>query len=139
MIYEESFGIIPIKKHGDSFLVFLVQLKSGKHYGFPKGRSDPGENPIDAATRELKEETNLDVVKLLQNEALIEEYQIQKDSETISKKVYYFIAEVGGKVNLEIAEIIEGRWVDIKEASDIITYNPSKEIAKEVIKILTIE
>ena len=139
MDFEESFGIIPIKSYKNSFQTFLVQLKSGKHFGFPKGHANSLELPLDAAIRELKEETNLNVIKILLEKPLMEEYQIKKNSTFTSKKVYYYIAEVNGKVNIDKNKILDGFWVDIEKAKDIITYTTSKEIAQKVIDFLNIK
>jgi len=43
---------------------FRVPL-NGYEYGFPAGLIDIGESPIEAATRELKEETGLDVESII--------------------------------------------------------------------------
>jgi 8-oxo-dGTP pyrophosphatase MutT (NUDIX family) len=139
MEFEESFGIIAIKVIKDKYYTFLVKLKSGHHIGFPKGHAASLEKPLDSAIRELKEETNLDFVALLQDNPLAEEYQIKKGASFIQKKVYYYIAEVSGKVILDKNEILDGFWIEIEKAIDKITYNPSKEIAKKVIDFLTIK
>ena len=66
MLKEKAFGIIPIKRKNEvgEYLIFLVQLKSGNHWGFPKGHPEPEETDFRlTAIREFKEETNLDVVR----------------------------------------------------------------------------
>jgi 8-oxo-dGTP pyrophosphatase MutT (NUDIX family) len=136
---EESFGIIPIKVKNDKYFTFLVKLKSGNHTGFPKGHKNSIEKPLDTAIRELKEETNLNFEKLLYDQPLMEEYQIKKGKLIVQKKVYYYIAEVKGKVILDKNEILDGYFIELDKAIDKITYNPSKEIAKKALDFLTIK
>ena len=58
---EQSFGIIPLRRVGEAWEIFLVVHRHGLHVGFPKGHADLGEDEILTATRELKEETGLSV------------------------------------------------------------------------------
>lgn len=52
-------GIIVIQ---DKKILLMQRIKSGKlYYGIPGGHIEPGETPEQAALRELKEETSLDV------------------------------------------------------------------------------
>src|SRR3990167_787115 len=94
----ESFGIIPLKRRGESWDVLVILHKEGLHWGFPKGKANPGENAQLSAQRELKEETNLDVVQFLQLKPFIEQYQFRKGEEVVLKTVYYFAAFVAGKL-----------------------------------------
>ena len=133
---EESFGIIPLKKKDSFWHVYLVRLKSGNHIGFPKGHKNRNETDIQAASRELKEETNLSVKKFLSDKPLIEEYQLQKDKNIIHKIVYYYIAQVEGDFKIDTNEVIEGFFVDLKKAKDLLTYDNSKKTVLEVIEFL---
>jgi len=132
MIFEESFGTIPLKKQNDHWITYLVKNKSGNHWGFPKGHANISETQIDAAKRELKEEANLEVVRLLADEPLIEQYNCTKNSENVAKKVYYYLVEVQGEATVTSDEILDGKWVDIKEAKELLTYDQSKTIAMQV-------
>jgi bis(5'-nucleosidyl)-tetraphosphatase len=136
MIFEESFGTIPLKKVNNKWLVFLVQNRSGNHWGFPKGHANISEPQKEAALRELNEETNLTFVRFLTNKTLVEQYFFKRESLDTLKKVYYFLIEVQGESKITTDEIIDGKWVDIEKAKDIITYEASKQISKEVEKIL---
>lgn len=136
MDHEESFGIIPIRKHIDKWQVFLVQLKSGNHWGFPKGHKKDNEDPKASAERELFEETNLKVVSYYFDETLVEKYTLKRDQRDVSKTVYYLLAEVKGDVIIQKNEVVDAGWFFVDDAIDKITYSQSKDICREVKKIL---
>lgn len=123
---EESFGIIPLKRTEQGWSVFLVQHQGANHWGFPKGKGDRGETPLESATRELWEETGLKLEKLIQENPLIEEYTFVRLGQTVHKKVFYFIAEVSGTPVLQHAEIQNGDWVSVNQAEERVTFNESK-------------
>jgi len=133
---EESFGIIPLKKEKDKYFVFLVKLKSGNHFGFPKGHKNANETSLETAKRELFEETNLEISELISDQFLTEKYFLTKNGKKIEKKVIYFISFVKGKEKLDNNEILEGFWVPIEDAKKIITYESSKKIVDEIFKIM---
>lgn len=136
MIHEESFGVIPLTQARGRWEVFLIQHKGGRYWGFPKGHAESGETAEQTARRELKEETNLEIIRLLQKEPLIEQYIFSKERRRVSKKVSYFIAEVGGTVQLQQEEINDGKWIPFPEAIDQVTHQEGKNILIEVEKIL---
>jgi len=136
MIYEESFGTVPLKRTKDGWSVFLIKNKSGNHWGFPKGHANISETKKEAALRELEEETSLKLVKFLYEKPLIEQYNFVRNSDNVTKKVYYYLVEVKGKAKITSLEILEGKWVDIKKAKDFITYDVSKALADQVEIIL---
>lgn len=132
MIYEESFGTIPLKKQKNKWIVFIIKNKSGRHWGFPKGHANISETPKEAAKRELKEEADLKIIRYLRTDPIIEQYVFERDSKPVTKKVYYYLAEVEGKGRVASDEILDGKWVDIKGAKEEVTYPQSKMIADEV-------
>jgi bis(5'-nucleosidyl)-tetraphosphatase len=136
MRQEESFGIIPLAKHGGHWQVFLIQHRGGRYWGFPKGHAEPNETPLESASRELKEETGLDCIRVLSDEPLQEQYWFQIEGKRVFKKVTYFIAEVGGTVTLQKTEINDGIWVPLDEAIDKVTHAEGKAILTEAIKLL---
>lgn len=133
---EESFGVIPLSKKQGHWEVFLIQHRRSGYWGFPKGHAEANETAEVAAFRELKEETNLDLVNLLQKEPLLEQYTFMLEGRRIHKTVCYFIAEVGGKIALQQKEIHDGKWVPLSEAMNQVTHQEGKTILAQVEKIL---
>lgn len=134
---EESFGVIPLRKEGEEWQTFLVQLHAG-HWTFPKGRKNHHETSLNAATRELKEETNLTVIEFLSIRPYLETYRFEREGVLIDKFAWYYPAMVKGDVELQAAEIKEGRWVSFHTALDLLTYLPTKNVAHQVFKDLGI-
>jgi bis(5'-nucleosidyl)-tetraphosphatase len=136
MEQDESFGIIPLRRKNDSWEVFLVFHKHARYWGFPKGHSEQNETSEEAACRELKEETNLDLVRYLVKEPLTEQYRFTHEQRFIVKRVYYFIAEVKGTVKLQESEIGGGIWLGLQDAMNQITHPEGRTILNQVEKYL---
>ncbi|MBS0630040.1 MAG: NUDIX domain-containing protein [Verrucomicrobia bacterium] len=136
MINEESFGIIPLQAATDGWMVFLIQHRGANHWGFPKGKGNPGEKPLESASRELFEETGLNVEKILQQEPFSEEYAFTRRGKVVNKKVFYFPAVVFGELNLQENEIQDGKWVPLEEAEAHVTFEESKKICKKLVFFL---
>ena len=133
---DESFGIIPLSQDNGVWKVFLIQHRHGRYWGFPKGHAEADENYEAAARRELKEETNLEVVRFLQNEPLMEQYQFMLDGRRIFKRVFYFVAIVSGDVILQKKEISDGIWLPMAEAQHKVTHSEGKAILAQAENIL---
>jgi len=136
MKFEESFGIIPLRKEDGEWQVFLVEHAQGHFWGFPKGHAEEGESPFASAKRELKEETNLDIQSLVTPDPLVEQYQYMRNSMSMQKLVTYFIAEVTGDVVLQTAEIQNGLWFSFPQAMSKLTYKEGKRVLSQVIQIV---
>lgn len=136
MNLEESFGIVPLSQDQGAWKVFLILHKAGRHWGFPKGRSSPGETSLETAKRELQEETGLELVSLLRETPFTENYQFKRRGSLIAKRVSYFPAIVTGEAKLQPEEIREGRWFDLKTALQVLTFPEARAICQEIMKIL---
>ncbi len=137
-IEDQSFGIVPLCQEGKQWKVFLILHKEGNHWGFPKGHLHGEETPIEAATRELKEETGLDVVRLLDKKALAEQYQFRRKGYLIRKTVSYFPAVVAGNVLLQLEEIREGGWFVFEEALKKLTFKEGRSICTQLMNVLKV-
>ncbi|MBI2743666.1 MAG: NUDIX domain-containing protein [Chlamydiales bacterium] len=138
MVQEESFGVVPLSQEKGRWKIFLILHIAGRHWGFPKGHLNAGETPLEAAKRELKEETGLNIISLIRPEPFIETYRFSRRGKPVSKTVQYFAAEVEGEVILQPEEIRDGRWFSFKEAIRVLSFQEARAICHELIKILNI-
>lgn len=133
---ETSYGIVPLNKNGGKWLVLLIQHSSSRYWGFPKGHAENNESPQEAATRELKEETNLDVVRLLSEDFFEEHYRFTFKGHLVDKTVFYFVAEVRGQVELQQQEVSDYKWVPLNEAEAHLTYATDQAVLRSAITLL---
>ncbi len=134
---EHSYGIIPLKRRGEDWYAFIVhRTKSGGFWEFPKGHIDEGETSLDAAERELKEETGLTIERMLEFNPITEYYEYEWHGKTIPKEVHYYLALVGGEIALQPKEVDEGKWVLLREAEKHMTHDTSRSISKKVASLL---
>ncbi len=132
---ERSYGIIPLRKSGKVWKTLLVLHGKG-HWAFPKGHAERGESPLEAATRELEEETGLTIVRFLPGSPLEEHYFFTWEGEKVEKWVEYYLAEVSGALSLQKEEVSDARWLSLQEAEELVTFPESKRLCQEVITLL---
>jgi bis(5'-nucleosidyl)-tetraphosphatase len=135
----ESFGIVPVKREYEEWKVLLILHREGNHWGFPKGKANPGEVAEQTARRELKEETNLDVKEILCIEPLTEQYHFRRKHEQIAKSAYYFPAIVEGKLRCQEEEIRDARWCSFAEALQQLSFKQARHILCETMRLLHVE
>ena len=141
VLRTESAGVIPLMRETNlRWKVFLIQHQGYKEYwSCPKGGLESVETPEKAAGRELKEETNLEIVCLLQKTPIIEEFSFIMNGQRIFKRVHYFIAEVKGVVILQSDELSDGRWFTLPEAVKQVAHPEGKKTLQKVEQILSFE
>lgn len=129
---DQAFGIVPVYIENGVEQFLLVQHQAG-HWSFPKGHAEAGESAIETACRELKEETGIRKFELMGTQSFREQYQILKKKQAIDKTVTYFVAQVRSpKVTCQADEIRNYAWLPFQEALAQITFEPSKQILRQV-------
>ena len=107
---EESYGIIPFRFEADK-LQFLVVRHHQGHWGFPKGRCEEGEAPVETARRELREEVALTEVTLLNDSPFKLSYPFEREGKIWQKEVGFFVGSVNAGVPKHLeTELVEHRW-----------------------------
>lgn len=134
MLHEKSCGAVVYRKyHGNTEILLIKHINSG-HWSFPKGHVEPGESEYETAQREIKEETDIDVII---DPTFRETVTYSPKKDTVKVVVYFLAKAKNIDFHPQENEIAEIRWVDISYASSILTYENDKTIvskAKAAIK-----
>ena len=103
----------------------------------PKGHIDPGETMIEAAVREIREETGLAV----ESGGILGEtaYTHAEDGQPHQKRVHWFLMFAGpGEVNPEAGMFTGFRWLGPDEL-DIFTFAHDRELARRALAFAAAE
>jgi len=106
----------------------VLRHRSGGHWGFPKGRIEPGEPELAAARRELAEETALTDVQPLPGFRVVSQYDIQRSGQRVSKTVVYYLAEVESDDVRLSSEHTACAWLDGEAANRTLTHDETRRI-----------
>ncbi len=137
MITEKSAGFILISDnvHTSEPSVLLLHYLSG-HWEFPKGNIEIDETEMQAATRELKEETGIEIFTIVPGFRHVLNYKYTKKSALISKQVTLFLASTDvNKVEIS-HEHIGYQWMEINAAVNQLTYSNAKTALASAINFL---
>lgn len=128
---EKSCGCIILNDKNEILLI----LQTEGHWGLPKGHVEEGEAEEQTAIREVKEETNIDVIV----NTNLKYSMVYNPKEDVEKEVVYFIAKnTSNDCKPQLEEVQEMKWLDIDNAINTITYENSKDLLRKVKKDLNL-
>lgn len=132
---EFSSGGIVVRSRNSKIKILLIKDPYGK-WTWPKGNIDKGETPLDAAKREIREETGLENIQMIA-EIGRSNYFYTRIKRLIYKTVYFYLFKFIGREKLTIQrkEIDDGRWFSKEEALSRVSYKGAKELLKKAVRI----
>jgi 8-oxo-dGTP pyrophosphatase MutT (NUDIX family) len=110
-LHRKSCGVIPYRIFNGQREYLIVYEQYSRCWSFPKGHMEAGETELQAAQRELQEETGL-TVRLSTEQQISIEYPVSAVSQ---KQVVFFIGEIVGIPRIREGEIGSFRWVSKEE------------------------
>jgi len=126
-------GVVVVYRGSEDLFLILLQDKEYNNWSFPKGRREEGEEPIDNALRELKEETGIINVEILDFPPIKQKYSFPRKGVEVHVFHHYFIGIVKNKdVIIQQEEIFEYKWATYEEAMS--TFGFKKEDRQKVLK-----
>ena len=132
-----SYGIIVFFRDGSWYKLLLVQ-SLGWYWSFPKWHLESQETPLQAAKREVFEETWLSNIAILPNLYFDHYYSfLFKKWGLIHKRVGFFVGEVyDTHVILQKSELKNFCWKDLPWALHLLTFESDREILRKVSVVL---
>jgi 8-oxo-dGTP pyrophosphatase MutT (NUDIX family) len=102
--------------------------------GLPKGHLDDGETSLQAATREVREETGVEAEWICDLGEV--RYWYVRDRRRIAKSVVFFLFRyVSGDPVDHDDEVLEARWMGLAEAQETLTYPGEREMVARALAI----
>ena len=122
---EQVVVIVPTRRAPDGSRVLAL----------PKGHVDPGETDLEAAEREVREETGLVAEPV--HELGEARYWYRRDGRTIAKSVsFYLFRYVEGDTDDHDDEVEEARWIGLAEAQTALTHTGEREMVTRAVTYL---
>ena len=126
MKHEKSCGAVIYNFFDGELYILLLEHNKG-HWSFSKGHVEKGESEKEAALREIKEETNLEV----EIDLNFREVSVYSPKKNVMKEVIFFLATPKmGNISPQLSEINEIKWYKYDDALNVITYDNDRKILK---------
>ena len=129
---EKSCGAILYRYLGVDLYILMIQMNIG-HWSFPKGHMEGNETEIETAIREVKEETNIDIIV----DRNFREVTTYSPLNGILKDVVYFVATpISNHLVPQEEEVSDAKWVHSDDALNIVTYESDRNILYKAIQFI---
>ncbi len=131
---QVSAGGVVYRRRGEGFEVALISVGEQGRWQLPKGLVGRGETPVEAALREVEEETGLacEVVAELER---VEYWYFSKGGARrvrFHKFVHFYLMRfVSGDVSGHDDEVNEARWVASEDAEGMLAFKGEKKTLRE--------
>jgi 8-oxo-dGTP pyrophosphatase MutT (NUDIX family) len=127
VIREFSAGGLVIRQLGGRRHLAVLRVRDDI-LALPKGHPEPGESPLQAALREVREETGLEA-ELVERLGDIR-YWYARGGNRVLKVVSFFLLRYrSGSVRDHDLEVEDALWIPLDEAPERLAYRGEREIA----------
>lgn len=136
MAIETTAGAVVYRTTDQGIEYLLLQsTNKGNFWGFPKGHVEGNESLLEAAQREIKEETSL-VLPIDTSFSVYTEYDLPNGNR---KHMTLYTAQLpqAEDLHLQAEEIKNAGWFDYQTARERLTYDNLKELLDQVNDHLT--
>ena len=110
----------------------MIQMNLG-HWSFPNGHVEGEESEVQTAMREVKEETNIDVLI----DPSFREVTTYSPFQDVMKDVVYFVGTpISNNLQKQEEEVSDVMWVHYEDALNIVTYDSDRSILENAINYI---
>jgi len=131
---ETSAGAIVFRK--DKEIKYLLLQYEAGHWDFPKGHVEENENDVDTVKREVKEETGIKDIQIIDGFKEKISCFFKQNGELISKEVNFYLTKTKTEQIKLSFEHIGFIWLPYDKALKKLTFKNAKEILEKADKFL---
>jgi 8-oxo-dGTP pyrophosphatase MutT (NUDIX family) len=130
--HERSAGGVLLVPVGDHILVPLITVPASEVVALPKGRIEAGETTVEAAVREMREETGLTGMVLEPLGTISYRFWARAEKSRINKTVDFFLMlyRAGSPARHRADEVDNVLLVPLAEAEAMLTHDGEKAIIR---------
>lgn len=129
MVDERSAGAVVFYFEGDSAEPeYLLLNYTAGHWDFPKGNIEYGEQEMEAAAREIREETGITHVEFSEGFRMKIDYRYRHGKRLVHKEVVLFLARTRTRKVVISHEHIGFTWKNYDSAMEQLTYRNAKNL-----------
>ncbi len=133
---ERSAGVIVFRDGPAGREYLLLRSASGGHWGFPKGRVEPGEDETRAALRELQEEAGI-TVEILPGFREVIRYDFTRGSKGFHKEVVYLLGRARSSEVKLSGEHLDYLWTSYERTRQRLSYENAQELLDKAERFLS--
>jgi 8-oxo-dGTP pyrophosphatase MutT (NUDIX family) len=159
MVREISAGGVVLRKKDSTWWIAAIELPCGNPalapgptkrtvrskpkadtLCLPKGLVDPGEKPLDAALREVREETGIVAVPVTKlGDSKYVYVRAWGDGERVFKIVSFYLlryesGEIDNITEGMRVEVARAKWVRLEDAPKLLSYGGEKQMARKALE-----
>jgi bis(5'-nucleosidyl)-tetraphosphatase len=133
---ERSSGAVIFSIDENSGAEFLLLHHTLGHWDFPKGNIEIGEDEMQAARREILEETGIQDVNFLEGFRKKIEYRYKRGEKLIHKEVIFYLLRANTRKIILSNEHVTYVWNKYDSAIKKLTHKNTKNVLTEAKKFL---
>ena len=127
--------IVPARRKPQTTSMGGPESSTDEVLALPKGHLDGDETPLEAAIREVREETGVEVEPVEELGQI--RYSYERKAGRVDKRVVFFLlryrcGELAG--DHEIADV---RWMQLEKAAQLLTYSGEREMVSRALSRLS--
>jgi 8-oxo-dGTP pyrophosphatase MutT (NUDIX family) len=129
-----SAGGVVLRNVGSDIEVLLCTSFKRGIWALPKGTPDLGENIVETARREVREETGLEVEVKVKIGSI--NYWFKQENARCNKTVHFFLMEPkGGSLDQHDPEFDAVEWISLKEAYKRMSYKNEIKMVSQAVEL----